>query len=164
MDFESYVALRWGRLVRTAYLLTGDHHEAEDLVQAALAKTYPAWHRISRLEAPDAYVHRTLVNTHLSRIRKRRVVHLLTSRLPERAARDSAAGQVEERTLLLAALAELPSRQRAVVVLRYWEDMSEQEVAEVLDCTVGTVKSQASRALRKLRTHPALAVLTPGER
>lgn len=159
-DFESYAAVRWSRLVWTAYLLTGDHHEAEDLVQATLAKVYLAWPRISRLDAPDAYVHRALVNNNLSRFRKRRVVQLLTSRLPERA-REGGTAQVEERALLMAALATLPPRQRAVVVLRYWEDLSEHQVAEVLGCTPGNVKSQASRGLAKLREHPVLAGLAP---
>ena len=157
-DFESYAAARWSRLLRTAYLLTGDHHEAEDLVQATLAKVYLGWSRIRGLDEPDAYVHRALVNNNLSRFRKRRVVQLLTARLPERA-REGPASQVEERSSLLTALAALPPRQRAVVVLRYWEDLSEQQVAEVLGCSPGNVKSQASRGLRKLREHPALAGL-----
>jgi len=157
-DFAAYAAVRWSRLVCTAYLLTGDHHEAEDLVQATLAKVYLNWPRISRLGEPDAYLHRALVNNNLSRFRKRRVVQLLTPRLPERA-RDSATGQVDDRAALMAALAELPARQRAVVVLRYWEDLSEQQVADVLGCTVGNVKSQASRGLRRLRAHPGLAGL-----
>ncbi len=159
LDFESYAAARWSRLLRTAYLLTGDHHEAEDLVQVTLAKVYLGWSRVRRLEEPDAYVHRALVNNNISRHRKRRVVQLLTSRLPDRP-REGAAAQVEARSLLLEALATLPPRQRAVVVLRYWEDLSEHQVAEVLGCTAGNVKSQASRGLRKLREHPALAGLT----
>lgn len=162
-DFESWAAVRWSRLVRTAYLLTGDHHEAEDLVQTTLAKIYPGWSRISRLDEPDAYVHRALTNNNLSRFRRRRVVHLLTARLPERS-RPESTGRVETRASLVAALAALPPRMRAVVVLRYWEDMSEQQVADVLSCSVGNVKSQASRALRKLRDHPALAAAESGER
>lgn len=159
-DFESYAAVRWSRLVRTAYLLTGDHHEAEDLVQTTLAKVYVGWARIRRLDEPDAYLHRALINNNLSRLRKRRVVQLLTARVPERA-RESAAGQVEQRALLLAALATLPPRQRAAVVLRYWDDLSEQQVAGILGCTPGNVKSQASRGLAKLRAHPALSGAWP---
>jgi RNA polymerase sigma-70 factor (sigma-E family) len=162
-DFESWAAVRWSRLVRTAYLLTGDHHEAEDLVQTTLAKVFLAWPRISRLDEPDAYVHRALVNNNLSRFRRRRVVHLLTSRLPERS-RPAATGHVETRAALVTALAALPPRMRAVVVLRYWEDLSEQQVADALGCTIGNVKSQASRGLRKLRDHPALAAGESGER
>ncbi|MEU6850400.1 SigE family RNA polymerase sigma factor [Actinacidiphila alni] len=158
-DFETFAAARWPQLVRTAYLLTGDHHEAEDLVQSTLAKVYLGWSRIRRLDVPDAYVHRALVNNNLSRFRKRRVVHLLTPLLPERA-RPDPHSPVEDRALLVAALAALPPRQRAAVVLRYWEDLSEQQVAEILGCSPGNVKSQASRGLRKLREHPALAELT----
>ncbi|MGW4974513.1 sigma factor, partial [Streptomyces albidoflavus] len=84
-DFETFAAARWPRLLRTAYLLTGDHHEAEDLVQVTLAKLFPAWPRVRGLDEPDAYVRRALVNNNLSRFRKRRVVQLLTPRLPERA-------------------------------------------------------------------------------
>ena len=155
-DFESYAAARWSRLLRTAFLLTGDHHEAEDLVQGTLAKVYLGWPRIRRLDEPDAYVHRALINNNMSRHRKRRVVQLLTPILPERP-REGGHSRVEERSLLMEALAALPPRQRAVVVLRYWEDLSEHQVAEVLGCTPGNVKSQASRGLRKLREHPALA-------
>lgn len=159
-DFETFAAARWPRLLRTAYLLTGDHHEAEDLVQVTLAKLYPAWPRVRGLDEPDAYVRRALVNNNLSRFRKRRVVQLLTPRLPERAQEGGATG-TEERSLLLEALGALPPRQRAVVVLRYWEDLSEQQAAEVLGCSPGNVKSQASRGLRKLRDHPALAEFQP---
>lgn len=161
-DFDTYAAARWPRLVRTAYLLTGDHHEAEDLVQSTLAKVFLGWSRISRLDEPDAYVHWALVNNNLSRFRKRRVVQLLTPRLPERTRPDPHV-HIEERALLLAALATLPPRQRAVVVLRYWEDLSEQQVADILGCSPGNVKSQASRGLRKLRDHPALAELAEAE-
>lgn len=158
-DFDAYAAARWPHLVRTAYLLTGDHHEAEDLVQSTLAKVYLGWSRIRRLDVPDAYVHRALVNNNLSRFRKRRVAQLLTPLLPERGRTDPHS-PIEDRALLMAALATLPPRQRAAVVLRYWEDLSEQQVADILGCSLGNVKSQASRGLRKLRDHPALAELT----
>ncbi|MBF9070719.1 SigE family RNA polymerase sigma factor [Streptacidiphilus fuscans] len=161
MDFETFAAARWRRLVRTAYLLTGDHHEAEDLVQATLAKIYTGWTRIRRLSEPDAYVHRALINNNLSRYRRRRVRQLLTPVLPERPHREDVSA-VENRSVLMAALAELPPRQRMVVVLRYWEDMSEHQVAEAMDCSVGNVKSQANRGLSKLRAHPALAGYAAG--
>jgi RNA polymerase sigma-70 factor (sigma-E family) len=163
-DFSSYVAARWTALVKTAYLLTGDFHEAEDLVQSTLAKVYPHWHRV-RDETVEAYVRRALVNNNRSRHRRRRVAQLLTPFVPDRPALDDGRGTGEERDLLVALLAELPERQRAVVVLRYWEDLGAEEVAELLGCTVGTVKSQASRALAKLREHPALgeyALSVPG--
>ncbi|MFG2905063.1 SigE family RNA polymerase sigma factor [Kitasatospora sp. NPDC048286] len=162
-DFEAFAATRWRRLVRTAYLLTGDHHEAEDVVQATFAKVFRNWSRISRLDEPDAYVHRALVNNNLNRHRRRRVRQLLVPVLPDRASTAGGGGHrdVEERSVLLQALAELPQRQRAVVVLRYWEDMSERQVADVLGCSPGNVKSQASRGLAKLRAHPALAPYAP---
>lgn len=160
-DFETYAAARWPRLLRTAYLLTnGDHHEAEDLVQVTLAKVYLRWHHIRTLDVPDQYVRRALINNNNTRHRKRRVVQLLTPHLPEqRIPGDGAGGQdsYDTRSELLTALATLPPRQRAVVVLRYWECLSEQETAQVLGCSVGNVKSQASRALKKLRDCAALS-------
>lgn len=155
--FQDFVRARWPQLVRTAYLLTGDVHHAEDLTQTALAKAYRSWRRISRADNPEAYVRRMLVSCNSDRFRKRRVNESLTAAVPERAGCDEGAVRVEERGTLLAGLAQLPSRQRAVVVLRYWEDLSEAEVAEVLGCSAGTVKSQASKGLAKLRTHPGLA-------
>jgi RNA polymerase sigma-70 factor (sigma-E family) len=156
-DFETYAAVRWPRLLRTAYLLTnGDHHEAEDLVQVTLAKVYLRWHHISALDAPDQYVRRALINNNTTRQRKRRVVQLLTPQLPEQRG-PSGHESYDTRSELFAALALLPPRQRAIVVLRYWECLSEQETARVLGCSVGTVKSQASRALKKLRNSAALS-------
>ncbi|MGW7268774.1 SigE family RNA polymerase sigma factor [Streptomyces sp. NPDC054842] len=155
--FKEFVRARWSQLVRTAYLLTGDVHDAEDLTQTALAKAYRSWWRISRTDNPEAYVRRMLVTCNSDRFRKRRVAESLTAAPPDTAGRDESAGRVEERGSLLAGLAQLPARQRAVVVLRYWEDLSEAEVAEVLGCSTGTVKSQASKGLAKLRTYPGLA-------
>ncbi|WP_232248514.1 SigE family RNA polymerase sigma factor [Streptacidiphilus rugosus] len=168
-DFSAFVAARWAALVRTAYLLTGDFHEAEDLVQATLTKVYPQWRRLDR-GTVDAYLRRSLVNNNRSRHRRRRVAQLLVPLVPERPApvAQGGGGPADgERGLLMAVLAELPERQRAVVVLRYWEDLSAEEVADILGCSVGTVKSQASRALAKLREHPALseyALSGPGAR
>ena len=165
MDFETFASARWPRLVRTAYLLTGDHHEAEDLVQATLAKVFTGWSRIRRLDEPDAYVHRALINNNLSRYRRRRVMQFLTPVLPDRASPESAYGGIsgiEAKSELIRALTQLPPRQRAVVVLRYWDDLSEQQTAEALGCSVGNVKSQASRGLSKLRAHPALAGYSGG--
>ncbi|MBM9510381.1 SigE family RNA polymerase sigma factor [Actinacidiphila acididurans] len=154
-EFSLFVAARWRALTHTAYLLTGDFHEAEDLVQSTLVKVFPHWRRV-RPETAEQYVRRALVNTNRSRYRRRRVVHLLLPSLPDTpATRGPAAG--DDRDALLRALADLPERQRAVVVLRYWDDLAAEEVAATLGCSVGTVKSQASRALAKLRAHPALA-------
>ena len=155
--FQEFVRARWSHLVRTAYLLTGDAHHAEDLTQTALAKAYRSWRRVSGSDNPEAYVRRMLVTCNSDRFRKRRVKESLTDAPPERAGRDENVARVDERGVLLGALAGLPPRQRAVVVMRYWEDLSEAEVAEVLGCSQGTVKSQASKGLAKLRTYPGLA-------
>lgn len=157
-EFSRFVGARWRALTHTAYLLTGDFHEAEDLVQTTLVKVYPHWRRV-RLETADQYVRRALINTNRSRHRRRRVVQLLLPSLPDTSAVEHGGGAPEgaERDVLVRALAELPERQRAVVVLRYWEDLSAEEVATTLRCSVGTVKSQASRALAKLRRRPDLA-------
>ncbi|CAM5381626.1 MULTISPECIES: SigE family RNA polymerase sigma factor [Streptomyces] len=160
-QFQEFVRARWSHLVRTAYLLTGDAHHAEDLTQTALAKAYRSWRRVSRADSPEAYVRRMLVSCNSDRFRKRRVSESLTDAPPERAGRDEGYAGVDERGALLGALAQLPPKQRAVVVMRYWEDLSETEVAELLGCSVGTVKSQASKGLAKLRTYPGLARRTP---
>ncbi|MFI1397713.1 SigE family RNA polymerase sigma factor [Streptomyces sp. NPDC020681] len=157
-EFAEFAAVAWPRLVRTATLLTGDFHEAEDLVQTTLAKVYHHFRRVPRDEI-DVYVRRALINNNISRVRKKRVAHLLMPFLPETAHRTHGghAESVERRTAVLQALSTLPPRQRAVVVLRYWEDMSEQDIARVLNCSPGTVKTHARRALQALRSHPLLA-------
>ncbi|MFE9442659.1 SigE family RNA polymerase sigma factor [Streptomyces sp. NPDC006602] len=156
-QFQEFVQARWSRLVRTAYLLTGDVHHAEDLTQTALAKAYRSWRRVSRSDSPEAYVRRMLVTCNSDRFRKRRVAESLTAAPPEVAGRDESVSRVDERGVLLGALAALPPKQRAVIVMRYWEDLPEAEVAEMLGCSPGTVKSQASKGLAKLRTYPGLA-------
>lgn len=157
-DFASYAGAAWPRLVRTALLLTGDFHEAEDLVQTTLAKVYARWGRVPPDEV-DFYVRRSLVNNNLSRIRRRRVTHLLMPFLPERVHhRDNGhAESVERRAAIVEALATLPARQRTVLVLRYWEDLAEPDIAELLNCSLGTVKTHARRGLAALRSHPDLA-------
>jgi RNA polymerase sigma-70 factor (sigma-E family) len=150
-EFQGFVRSRWPRLLRTAYLLTGDRHLAEDLTQSALAKTYRFWHRVQRSDSPDAYVRRILVSCDKDRFRKRRVPEHLTDVPPDVMATQDDMARADQRALLAAALARLPRRQRAVVVLRYWEDLSEAEVAQILGCSPGTVKSQAAKALSKLR-------------
>ncbi|NUR59631.1 MAG: SigE family RNA polymerase sigma factor [Catenulispora sp.] len=159
-EFRRFTAARWLGLVRTAYLLTGDLGHAEDLAQTALIKVYRSWHRVRRVDDVDAYVRKVLVNANRSRFRVRRPAEQSYAEVPDhRVTADAGSGGVEQRDALLAALAMLPPRQRAVVVLRYWEDMSEASVADLLGCSVGTVKSQASRALAKLRSDPDLASL-----
>ena len=162
-DFRSYVLARSACLLRTAYLLTGDRADAEDLLQTALAKTCLAWDRIRDREALDGYVRRVMVNTQTSFWRRRRVNAFPTDDLPEQPGRDVVlrdfTADVDLHDALWTALAGLPRRQRAMVVLRYYEDLSEAETASVLGVSVGTVKSTTSRALARLRED---ALLTTG--
>jgi RNA polymerase sigma-70 factor (sigma-E family) len=153
--FREFAIGRWPALVRFAYGLTGDRGHAEDLVQITLAKVYASWSRVLRADDPDAYVHRILINAHHSRFRKRRVRESAGPGLPEPVAADGT-DALDQRSDLIAALMELPPKQRAVVMLRYWDGLTETQTAAVLGCSVGTVKSQASRALAKLRTSPQL--------
>ncbi|GAA2027164.1 SigE family RNA polymerase sigma factor [Catenulispora yoronensis] len=157
-EFRDYVLARRGALMRTAYLLTGDPGQAEDLVQTTLAKAYAAWRRVRTRENPDAYVARALINAHISERRRRRVREWFPGTLPDQAAADRT-DAVADRSVLLAALAGLPPGQRAVVVLRFWEDRSETAVADLLGCSVGSVRSQAWRGLAKLRQNPELSRL-----
>ncbi len=149
-DFASYLAAREQALLRTAYALTGNVHDAQDLVQTALAKLYLAWDTVRDRESLDGFVRRIMVNEHNSLWRRawKRREHA-SDDLPERAVADSQ--DHGESARLWSFVQTLPRRQRAVVVLRYYEELSEAEVAEVLGVSVGTVKSQTSRALAALR-------------
>jgi RNA polymerase sigma-70 factor (sigma-E family) len=148
--FRDYVRSRSRSLLRTAYLLTGNVADAEDLVQSALAKTYLAWDRIEDRGALDGYVRRAIVNTHISWWRRRRLEEYPTDEIPEQAVVDhSVSSDMQES--LRRAIDRLPQRMRAAVMLRYYEDMTESEVAEVLGVSLGTVKSTVSRAVAKLR-------------
>jgi RNA polymerase sigma-70 factor (sigma-E family) len=149
-SFREYVATRSASLLRMAYLLTHNRADAEDLVQAALAKAYQAWDRIEDRGAVDGYVRRAMVNTHISWWRRRRVEEYPTDDIPEQAVADHA-GDSELQDTLRRAIERLPRRMRAAVVLRYYEDMSEAEIADVLGVSQGTVKSTVSRAVAKLR-------------
>lgn len=144
------MAERGAVLLRAATRLTSDRAEAEDLLQAALAKTYLAWDRIENRSAVDGYVRRAMVNTQISWWRRRKLDVYPTDRLPDRPVEDHA-DRSEMRDALGRALDRLPERQRLAVMLRYYEDMSEREVAEVLGVSVGTVKSTVSRAMTRLR-------------
>lgn len=152
-DFERYVEQRSARLLRTAYLLCRDWATAEDLVQTALAKAWFAWRRVGA--DPDPYVYRILANTHASWWRRRWRGEVPTEELPDDPGGADPESQVDARDALRACLAALPARQRAVIVLRYFEDLPDPAIAEVLGCSVATVRSQASRALAKLRLDPA---------
>jgi RNA polymerase sigma-70 factor (sigma-E family) len=154
-EFHDYVTARGRALLRTAYLLTGNLADAEDLLQAALAKTYLAWDRIEDRGALDGYVRRAMVNTHISWWRRRRVQEFPTDELPDRAIADHA-GDSDLQEALRAAIDRLPQRMRTAVVLRYYEDMTEAEVAERLGVSLGTVKSTVSRAVAKLRIDAGL--------
>ena len=152
--FEEFVAGRGQALQRFGYALTGDWGLAEDLLQTALARAYPRWSRIRR-DDPEAYVRKIMVNTWSSWWRRRWRGEVPAAQLPEAAGPDEAAG-VDSRQALRAALAQLPPRQRAVVVLRYDQDLPEAQVAALLGISVGTVKSQAAKALASLRAQAAL--------
>ncbi|HEY6294850.1 MAG TPA: SigE family RNA polymerase sigma factor [Streptosporangiaceae bacterium] len=152
VEFSAFALSRWPGLVRLAFGLTGDPWMAEDIAQTALARAYVAWWRVSRADDPDAYLRRILVNASKGRFRKRRVTEQ-PGDLPEVAV-EGPADLVGERAALLAALRQLPPRQRAVVVLRYWNDLSDAQIAAALGCSAGTVRSQLSRALAALRANP----------
>ncbi len=150
-EFTEMVHGCWGSLYRTAYLLVGDHGLAEDLVQTALARTYAAWSKVRSVEAGPAYARTTLVNTASEWFRKRSWRRELpTEHLGDPA---NAPHDPSLRPTVVAALALLAPRQRAVVVLRYYEDLSVAETARALNCSEGTVKSQTFDALAVLRTH-----------
>src|SRR3954469_8328862 len=149
-DFVEYVEARQQALVRFAYLLTSDHHTAEDLVQTALAKTYITWDRLRDRGAVDSYVRRIIVNENTSMWRRAWKRRERTSDvLPDRGTVDA---DVETRDAVWGVVQSLPPRQRAAVVLRYYEDLSEADTAAALGCSVGNVKSQASRGLAAMRS------------
>jgi len=149
LSFEEFMAARWAPLFRTAYLIAGDRHQAEELLQSALAKTYVAWDRIRDKKAADGYVRKAMLNTAASKWRKHRREQL-TDRPPERVQADPAGGTADRLALWTHILA-LPPRMRATLVLRFYEDLTEAQTAAELGCSVGSVKSQTSRALDRLR-------------
>jgi RNA polymerase sigma-70 factor (sigma-E family) len=153
--FTEFVAARQQALLRTAYLLTSDLHSAEDLVQISLAKAYLAWDRLRDPKAVEAYVRKIMVNEHTSWWRRAwRRNERSTDTLPESPTADDPSG-FAQRDAMWELVQTLPPKQRAAVVLRYYEDMSEAETARVLGCSVGTVKSQTSRAIGALRVRLA---------
>jgi RNA polymerase sigma-70 factor (sigma-E family) len=157
--FDDFVAARSTALWRSAFLLTGDRHRAEDLLQAALVKTWRHWDRIGHgHETAEAYVRRALVSTYTDWWRRRWRGEVPTADLPDGAHDDAdLAGRADVRRDVLTALAALSRGQRAVLVLRYFDDLTEQQTADALGVSIGTVKSQASRAIAALRSSPALA-------
>lgn len=166
-SFEEYAAAAWSTLYRSAYLLAGNYADAEDLAQQTLIKAHRAWAKVGASDSPNAYVQRILINTFLSSKRpKARRLELLTDEIPQRGGATSTAagaagtpGTSDERMALWPHVKQLPPQQRAVIVLRYFEDLDEAEIAEILGCSRGTVKSTAHRALKSLRA----ALDAPGD-
>ncbi|MFC5822313.1 SigE family RNA polymerase sigma factor [Nonomuraea insulae] len=149
-EFREYVMTRGPALLRAAHQLTGHPLDAEDLLQNALAKTYLAWDRIEDRGALDGYVRRAMVNINISQWRRRKLEEYPSDELPE-VVEHEPGGSSEVHEALEQALRELPERMRAAIVLRYYEDMTEPEIAKTLGISVGTVKSTVSRAMAKLR-------------
>jgi len=147
-DFDAFVRARYSALLRFAHALTGDAELSADLVQDALVRTGLAWSRVRRRDDPEGYVHRIIATRYVSAWRRLRRERLVAA-VPE-AGYDTPPASGPDETLWRL-LATLPPRQRAVIVLRFYEDLTEVEVARVLDCSVGTVKSNGSRALARLR-------------
>jgi RNA polymerase sigma-70 factor (sigma-E family) len=150
-SFVEFVADRGTALMRTAVLMCGSRQDAEDVLQTALEKAYRHWGRLDPGSDPEPYVRRILVNLMISRARRWKVLREIHMARPPEVPADPENHALELRGALMEELRRLGPRQRAVLVLRYWEDLSEMETAEMLGCSVGTVKSQASRGLARLR-------------
>jgi RNA polymerase sigma-70 factor (sigma-E family) len=150
-QMTAFVAGHRTSLFRTAFLLVGDHHEAEELLQETLVRVVAAWSRIERRDAPEVYARRAMVNLATNRWRRRATVNAYLRREQRPESVQDPAGEVVDRDALWTALSTLPVRMRAVLVLRYFEDQSERQTADILGCSVGTVKSQTSKALSRLR-------------
>jgi RNA polymerase sigma-70 factor (sigma-E family) len=157
--FAEFVAARERALQRTAWLLTGDWALAEDLVQTALARSWPRWNRIRRRDSPEIYVRRVLVNTWLTWSKRRWRSEQVSESVPDAPGPGDHAAEIAVRLVVREALSSLTDRQRAVLVMRVFDDMSESDVALALNVAVGTVKSTAAVALAKLRADPRLAEL-----
>lgn len=151
-DFDAFVRARTPALLRSAYLLTGDQHLAEDLVQTALGLTHRAWRKLHATGNAEAYARKTMYHLQVSRWRRRRVVESFTGGLPDRpGAQTDHAEQTVLRLSLRSALSRLTAKQRAVIVLRFFDDLTEAQAAEALGVSVGTIKSQTAKALERLR-------------
>lgn len=165
-SFEGYVAARGQGLLRFGYLLTGDRHLSEDLVQEALARAHRRWGKISSLDHPDAYVRRIIVNDFLSWKRRRASRLTFMADLPERQSGGAQGGDHAvahaDRDAMWQLLAQLPKQQRAVLVLRYYEDWTDEQIAEQVHCSPVTVRAHASKALARLRGASTTAPLLNG--
>ena len=159
-EFQGFVIGCWPRLLRTAFLLSGEQHAAEDLVQSTLEQAYLAWRRVCSADEPEAYVRRMMINAHARRHRRRLKEFLWAKGDSDLAhePRDTGdpIGQADNRSTLLKALGQLPPRQRQAVVLRYWEDLTETQTAQAMGCSVGAVKSNSAKGIAKLRAVPGL--------
>ena len=166
MTFEEFVSARLGALVRYAVVVTWDPHLAEDITQDVLVRAQARWSRIGRLDAPELYVKRMVVNEFLS-WRRRRAAHLvpLSSQAldPLLASAPDIIGPRDERDAMLALIATLPPRQRAVIALRFYEDMSVEQIADLIGCRTVTVRTHISRALATLRKALPASLVTTGE-
>jgi RNA polymerase sigma-70 factor (sigma-E family) len=149
--FAEFVAARSASLYRTAYLMVGEHALAQDLLQEALTKTYVAWPRLREVSNAEAYTRRAITNTAISWSRKRSWHERPTESLPDRVEAAAGTDDLGTRDWLWRELQQLPPRQRAALVLRFYEDLSEAQTAAAMGCAVGTVKSQVSQGLKRLR-------------
>ncbi|MEY9859378.1 RNA polymerase sigma-70 factor (sigma-E family) [Catenulispora sp. GAS73] len=160
-EFTEFVRGRSQQLKRAAFLITGDVHAAEDLLQTTLARLYASWRRVAAAENVDAYAQRVLVTTHLGQRRRRWWGEHPAAVLPDVVGRDADLGRVDDRAVLRQALATLTPRQRVAVVLRYYSELSEADAARAMGCSVGTVKTLSSRGLGRLRDHFARESTAP---
>jgi RNA polymerase sigma-70 factor (sigma-E family) len=158
--FDDYVAARGAALLRFALLLTGDVHRAEDLVQDALAKAYLRWRKIRRADNPEVYVRRMLVNASRSWWRRRANHELPVEQAPELPAPGDFGVELAERDAMRSLILALPHRQRTVIILRYYEDLDDASIAQILNCSPVTVRTHAMRALKALRGHHAASAMT----
>jgi RNA polymerase sigma-70 factor (sigma-E family) len=165
-QIRAFVAAQRTSLFRTAFLLVSDHHEAEELLQETLVRVVAAWSRIQRRDAPEVYARRAMVNLATNRWRRQATANAYLHRQQRREPAHDPAREVVDRDALWTVLRTLPVRMRAVLVLRYFEDQSERQTADILGCSVGTVKGQTSKALSRLRQRleaHELTLTTPDE-
>jgi len=158
-DFAEFAAASYGGLRHAAYLLTGDRHAAEDLAQSAAERTCAAWSKVRRADDAHSYVRRIMINQHARRWR-RRAPEVLVEAVPDTAGPEDGYARSDQRRELMAALAELPPRQRQAVVLRHWEDLSDSQAAAAMGCSTGAVRSHAAKGIAKLRETAGLKELT----
>jgi RNA polymerase sigma-70 factor (sigma-E family) len=156
-DFDDFVNTRGPSLLRFAYLLTADAHQAEDIVQEALARAHLRWRQIDSYDLPEAYVRKVVLRQYLSWRRRRSSSEIAVAAVPDRAEGADMAQRIADRAQLRALLAGLPRMQRAVIVLRYFEDRDDEDIAQLLGCAPATVRSHVARGLNRLRAAvPAL--------